>query len=151
MCRDWQRLLLGCIYTTAKFRRRVRSAVFSGLARRSRIVFTLDMSEAAVIDVCLDDDFNIFALGVLGGRPHVMACSLFSQGKKRWMHRFASEMTALEPAKLTCVAAGQALVALGSKVKRLKLFYALVGPLAFAFSRFPSLLSPRTFILSLSL
>ena len=38
------------------------------------------MSRAAVVDVCMDDDFNIFALGSLAGRPHVMSCSLFGQG-----------------------------------------------------------------------
>ena len=71
------------------------------------------MSRAAVVDVCLDDDFNIFALGSLAGRPHVMSCSLFGQGKRRWMHRF---MEHFEPASLTCISAGQSLVALGSKV-----------------------------------
>ena len=107
------------------------------------------MSRAAVVDVCMDDDFNIFALGSLAGRPHVMSCSLFgqggrsmtlkylneavlilirhfhfkrsfncacsfvNQGKRRWMHRF---MEHFEPASLTCISAGQSLVALGSKV-----------------------------------
>ena len=44
VCVDWQRLLLGCIYTTAKFRRRVRSALFGGLGTPSKLVFTLEVN-----------------------------------------------------------------------------------------------------------
>jgi hypothetical protein len=78
----------------------------------SQLVFTLEMARAAVIDVAMDDDFNIFALGMLAGRPHVMSCSLFGQGKRRWMHRLTQHF---ETATLRCISAGQLLVALGSK------------------------------------
>ena len=43
MCVDWQRLLLGCVYTTARFRRRVRNGLFKGLGTPSKLVFTLEV------------------------------------------------------------------------------------------------------------
>lgn len=65
------------------------------------------------------DDFNIFALGVLAGRPHVMACSLFGLGKKRWVHRFNEN---LDASSLACISAGHSLVALGSKDGKIHLY-----------------------------
>jgi len=44
------------------------------------------------------------------GRPHVMSCSLFGQGKKRWVHRFTES---IEASQLACLSAGHSLVALG--------------------------------------
>ena len=41
------------------------------------------MSRAAVVDVTVDDDLNIFTLALLGGRPHVMSCSLLTHGKRK--------------------------------------------------------------------
>ena len=120
VCNDWQAMLLGSIYTTSKFRKRVRNAIFEGNANTSQIVFSLDMdTSAAVVDVAIDDDFNIFALGVLAGRPHVMACSLFGLGKKRWVHRFSEN---LDMTKLACISAGQSLVAIGCKDGRIHLY-----------------------------
>ena len=49
------------------------------------------MSRAAVVDVCMDDDFNIFALGSLAGRPHVMSCSLFGQGRRSMTLKYLNE------------------------------------------------------------
>ena len=49
VCVDWQRLLLGCVYTTAKFRRRVRNALFGGLGTPSKLVFTLEVKLIALI------------------------------------------------------------------------------------------------------
>ena len=43
------------------------------------------MARAAVVDVTVDDDLNIFALALLGGRPHVMSCSLLTHGKRKVM------------------------------------------------------------------
>lgn len=119
VCVDWQRLLLASIYTTSKFRRKVRQAIFEGMPIKSELTLSLDMTRAAVVDVALDDDFNIFALAVLGGRPHVMSCSLFGLGKKRWIHRFSEHF---ELASLSCIAAGQSLVALGSKDGKIRLY-----------------------------
>ena len=48
VCVDWQRLLLGCVYTTAKFRRRVRNALFGGLGTPSKLVFTLEVKIGCV-------------------------------------------------------------------------------------------------------
>ncbi len=73
-------------HSARRFRRRVRAAIFHGRPRVSRLVLTLDQppgKAASVVDVALDDDFNIFALALLAGRPHVMSCSLFGLGKKR--------------------------------------------------------------------
>ena len=77
------------------------------------------MARAAIVDVATDDDFNIFALGLLAGRPHVMVCSLFGHGKRRWVHRFQESFDA---ASLTCIAAGQSLVALGCKDGKIRLY-----------------------------
>lgn len=70
------------------------------------------MARAAVVDVTVDDDLNIFVLALLAGRPHVMSCSLFSPSNRRWVHRFSEHFP---PAGLTRLAAGPSLVALGSK------------------------------------
>ena len=48
-----------------------------------RLSFSLEMSRAAVVDVTVDDDLNIFTLALLGGRPHVMSCSLLTHGKRK--------------------------------------------------------------------
>lgn len=70
------------------------------------------MARAAVVDVAVDDDLNVFVLALLAGRPHVMSCSLFSPSNRRWVHRFSEHFP---PAGLTRLAAGPSLVALGSK------------------------------------
>lgn len=55
VCRDWQSMLLGSIYTTAKFRKRVRHSIFEGKAKMSQIVLSLDgAAKAEVVDVALD-------------------------------------------------------------------------------------------------
>ena len=41
------------------------------------------MSRAAVVDVTVDDDLNMFTLALLGGRPHVMSCSLLTHGNRK--------------------------------------------------------------------
>ena len=46
------------------------------------------MSRAAVVDVTVDDDLNIFTLALLGGRPHVMSCSLLTHGKRKVVNFF---------------------------------------------------------------
>ena len=38
-----------------------------------------------MVDVTVDDDLNIFTLALLGGRPHVMSCSLLTHGKRKVM------------------------------------------------------------------
>ena len=119
VCVDWQRLLLSCIYTTSKFRRKVRAAIFHGDPAKSEIVLTLDMAQAAIVDVAIDDDFNIFALGLIAGRPQVMTCSLFGLGKKRWIHRFTEHF---DVASLACIAAGHSMVALGTKDGHIRLY-----------------------------
>ena len=43
------------------------------------------MARAAVVDVTVDDDLNIFTLALLNGRPHVMSCSLLTHGKRKVM------------------------------------------------------------------
>ena len=48
----------------------------------SKLTFTLGLARSAIIDVTVDDDLNLFALALLSGRPHVMACSLFTQVSK---------------------------------------------------------------------
>ena len=48
------------------------------------------MSRAAVVDVTVDDDLNIFTLALLGGRPHVMSCSLLTHGKRKVVFKYAS-------------------------------------------------------------
>ena len=45
------------------------------------MTFSLEMARAAVVDVTVDDDLNIFTLALLSGRPHVMSCSLLTKGK----------------------------------------------------------------------
>ena len=65
------------------------------------------MARAAVVDVAVDDDLNLFVLALLAGRPHVMSCSLFSPSKRRWVHRFSENF---QPAGLTRLAAGPSLV-----------------------------------------
>jgi len=72
VCVSWQRLLLSSVYTTPKFRRRVRAAIFGAAAARkplaTRLTLTLDASKATVVDVAVDDDFNIFVLGLVAGK-----------------------------------------------------------------------------------
>ena len=43
----------------------------------------------------------------------------FFQGKKRWVHRFTEHF---EPASLTCISAGQSLVALGTKTGKIHVY-----------------------------
>ena len=49
----------------------------------------------------------------------VSVFSLFFQGKKRWVHRFTEHF---EPASLTCISAGQSLVALGTKTGKIHVY-----------------------------
>ena len=94
VCTDWQQFLLDSFYAKPKFRERVRRAIFDGslggIERtltphrtpsygHSKLTFSLAMARAAVVDVAVDDDLNLFALAILAGRPHVMSCSLFTQ------------------------------------------------------------------------
>ena len=48
----------------------------------------MEMSRAAVVDVTVDDDLNIFTLALLGGRPHVMSCSLLTHGKRKVRYKY---------------------------------------------------------------
>lgn len=119
VCVDWQRILINAVYTKSQFRSRIRKRIFGGSPSISRIRLSLDMARAAVVDVALDDEFNLFALGILAGRPHVMSCSLFSQGKRRWVHRFNENFDSFN---LSCLAAGQSLVALGCRDGRIHIY-----------------------------
>ena len=60
-----------------------------------RLTFSLEMSRAAVVDVTVDDDLNIFTLALLGGRPHVMSCSLLTHGKRKVVFKYASSLFCL--------------------------------------------------------
>ena len=116
---EWQQLLLSNLYAAPRFRERVRKAIFSGKATMSRMTFSLEMARAAVVDVTVDDDLNIFTLALLSGRPHVMSCSLLTKGKRRWVHRFQEQNLS----GLTCIAAGlNNLVALGDKKGRIHVY-----------------------------
>lgn len=123
VCTEWQQLLLDCFYAAPKFRSRVWRAIFEPTkpTHMSRLNFSLAMARAAIVDVAVDDDLNLFALAILAGRPHVMSCSLFTQGKRRWVHRFTEHFP---PSSLTCMSAGQSLVALGSKDGRIHVYEA---------------------------
>ncbi len=99
VCRDWQQFLLDWFYATPKFRERVRRSIFGSASHagqqlklgrtlsrlrspgcaHSKLTFSLAMARAAVVDVAVDDDLNLYALAILAGRPHVMSCSLFTQ------------------------------------------------------------------------
>jgi hypothetical protein len=100
---------------TARFRRRVRAALFSGRAAHTHLDLSLEASTSSprtraanakthIVDVTLDADSNLFALAVLCGRPQVMACSLFRHGRKRWVHRFTEQFA--DNAMPQCLAAG---------------------------------------------
>jgi len=116
VCLDWQQVLLEWFYALPKFRSKIYGRMFEHRSTLvptcSKLTFSLALARSAIIDVTVDDDLNLFALALLSGRPHVMSCSLFTQGKKRWIHRFTEHFA---PASLSCISAGQSLVALGSK------------------------------------
>jgi len=124
VCTDWQQYLLDWFYAVPKFRQRIYRAIFEQNSQKllsnpsqqllstSKLTFSLALARSAIIDVTVDDDLNVFALALLSGKPHVMSCSLFTRGKKRWVHRFSEHF---EPSSLTCISAGQSLVALGTK------------------------------------
>ena len=127
---EWQQLLLSNLYAAPRFRERVRKAIFSGKATMSRMTFSLEMARAAVVDVTVDDDLNIFTLALLSGRPHVMSCSLLTKGKRRWVHRFQEQNLS----GLTCIAAGlNNLVALGDKKGRIHVYEVRGGGSGFIF------------------
>ena len=129
-CRQRQQLLLSNLYAAPRFRERVRKAIFSGKATMSRMTFSLEMARAAVVDVTVDDDLNIFTLALLSGRPHVMSCSLLTKGKRRWVHRFQEQNLS----GLTCIAAGlNNLVALGDKKGRIHVYEVRGGGSGFIF------------------
>jgi hypothetical protein len=87
VCTDWQQFLLDCFYATPRFRNRVYRAIFEQnnelpkcrRTKMSKLTFSLALARAAIVDVAVDDDLNLFALAMLAGRPHVMSCSLFTQ------------------------------------------------------------------------
>ena len=82
VCRDWQYFLLEWFYARPRFRGKIYKRLFEhqGIVPfNSKLTFTLGLARSAIIDVTVDDDLNLFALALLSGRPHVMACSLFAQ------------------------------------------------------------------------
>ena len=112
-------LIAQAIYTKNKFRSRIRHAIFSGISKQSRIEFTLASKHASIIDVTLDDDFNLFALvndKDKDKRSHVMSCNLFGLGKKRVISAVdAANEAESGAASLCCISAGRGLVAVGAR------------------------------------
>ncbi|CAB4061072.1 unnamed protein product [Lepeophtheirus salmonis] len=96
-----------------------------GTRNKTTTTFSLDMNRTSIIDVTVDDDLNIFALAmsVITGRTHVMSCSLFTEGRSRWIHRFTDN--GFLPGSLTCIAAGHRLVALGCRDGKIRLYESL--------------------------
>ncbi|CAB4061071.1 unnamed protein product [Lepeophtheirus salmonis] len=114
------------VYSDRRFRQRVRNSVFEdGTRNKTTTTFSLDMNRTSIIDVTVDDDLNIFALAmsVITGRTHVMSCSLFTEGRSRWIHRFTDN--GFLPGSLTCIAAGHRLVALGCRDGKIRLYESL--------------------------
>ena len=82
VCQEWQQFLLEWFYGHWKFRHVICRRLFehsSIVPKSSKLIFSLNMARAAIIDVTVDDDLNLFALALLNGRPHVMSTSLFAQ------------------------------------------------------------------------
>ena len=112
VCVHWQSFILDQFYTCSKFRSKSWNKIVSSSCdpQFSNAHFQLKKPKSKIIDVTIDDNYNLLTLAIISGSPHVMSFSLFTKGRLQWIHRFREYF---EP--LTCISSGNSLVALGSK------------------------------------
>ena len=112
VCVHWQSFILDQFYTCSKFRSKSWNRILSGSLdpQFSNVQLQLKKPKSTIIDVTIDDNYNLLTLAMISGTPHVMSFSLFTKGRLQWIHRFREYF---EP--LTCISSGNSLVALGSK------------------------------------
>ena len=105
-------------YFDQRSRRKIYQNIYhKGCFESSKINFQLKKPKVAIVDVFIDEEFNLLCLAVIAGSPHVMLSSLYTTGCSRMIHRFGEY---LEP--LTCISSGYSLVALGSKYGKIYVY-----------------------------
>ena len=94
-----QHLVYEWFYFDQRSRREIYQNIYhKGCFESSTINFQLKKPKVAIVDVFIDEEFNLLCLAQIDGSPHVMSSSLYTTGCSRIIHRFGDY---LEP--LTCI------------------------------------------------
>ena len=77
-----KQLIFEWVYLCHKSRRITSEKLYhKGHVTKSQIYFELKKTRAKIVDVCIDEEFNLLCLSLLSGTPHVMISSLYTKVK----------------------------------------------------------------------
>ena len=80
---QWQSFVLEHFYTRSKFRNLSWNKICHGESKwNSDVSLLLKKIKSKIIDVCIDDNYNLLTLALISGTPHVMSFSLFTKVSK---------------------------------------------------------------------
>ena len=80
VCLQWQSFILEHFYTSTKFRNYSWNKIcFENSKSQCDVSLQLKKPRSKIIDICVDDNYNVLTLALISGTPHVMSFSLFTK------------------------------------------------------------------------